>query len=91
MASRVRGDFVALVAGEIASGIDCALRYWLGRIELEVIDRSLTPEERLCAIEQILTEYKMRDAYLAEDYLTAAAPGGQRSRTAAACGLRAKP
>jgi hypothetical protein len=57
MASRVTRDFIAIVATEMASGIDCALRYWLGRIELEVIDRSLTAEQRLCAIEQILTEY----------------------------------
>ncbi|MBV9181904.1 MAG: hypothetical protein JO356_11385 [Acidobacteria bacterium] len=56
-----KGAFVALVAEEIASGINCALRYWLGRIELEVIDRSLTPHERLQAIEQILAEYKMRE------------------------------
>ena len=55
---RGKSEFIALVAEEIASGIDCALRYWLGRIELEVIDRSLTPEQRLEAVEQILAEYK---------------------------------
>lgn len=55
---RGKSEFIALVAEEIAAGIDCALRYWLGRIELELIDRSLTPQERLHAVEQILAEYK---------------------------------
>ena len=91
MASRARSDFVALVAEQIASGIDCALRYWLGRIELEVIDRSLTAEERLYAVEQILTEYKMRDAYLADNYATPAATPNERCRTVAGSSMRAKP
>jgi hypothetical protein len=30
----------------------------MGRIELEVVDRSLSTTERICAIEQILREYK---------------------------------
>jgi hypothetical protein len=59
---RGKSDFIALVADEIACGIDCALRYWLGRIELEVIDRSLTPQQRLRAVEEILTEYKFHSA-----------------------------
>jgi hypothetical protein len=58
--SITRNDFVSIVAGEISSGIDCALQYWLGRIEVEVVDRSLTTAERIDAIEGILTEYKMR-------------------------------
>jgi hypothetical protein len=49
-----------MVAEEISSGIDRALQYWLGRIELEVVDRGLTTAERLDAIEQILSEYKLR-------------------------------
>jgi hypothetical protein len=91
MASRVTSDFIAVVAEEIASGIDCALRNWLGRIELEVIDRSLTAEERLCAIQQILTEYKIRNAYLAESYTPPAPTPNEHSRTAAASSMRAKP
>jgi hypothetical protein len=55
-------DLVSAVAEEVSSGIDRALRYWLGRIELEVIDGSLTMAERLFAIEQILHEYKFQDA-----------------------------
>ena len=59
---RGKGEFIALVADEIASGIDCALRYWLGRIELEIVDRSLTPQERLLAVAEILAEYKLHSA-----------------------------
>jgi len=33
---------------------------WLGRIELEVVDRSLTTSQRIDAIENILLEYKVR-------------------------------
>jgi hypothetical protein len=58
--SSTRTDFVSMVAEEVSSGIDRALQYWLGRIELEVVDRSLSTDERIDAIEQILTEYKVR-------------------------------
>ena len=51
-------DFVSLVAREMSSGIDSALGYWLGRIELEVVDESLPSSQRLAAIEQIVQEYK---------------------------------
>ena len=54
----ISGDFITAVAEEMASGIDRALRYWLGRIEIEVIDRSLTTAERVSAIQQIIEEYK---------------------------------
>jgi hypothetical protein len=53
-----RTDFVSLVAEEIASGIDHALDYWLGRIEMELADAKLTTIERVRAIELILREYK---------------------------------
>jgi len=57
-----RTDFVSTVANEMAAGIDRALQYWLGRIELEIIDRSLTAAERLAAIRKIVEEYKtLRD------------------------------
>jgi hypothetical protein len=59
MASKTsRGDFVEMVAEEISSGIDRALQYWLGRIELEVVNCSLSTSERIYAVEQILQEYK---------------------------------
>lgn len=56
--SAVTGDFVSIVAQEMSSGIDRALRYWLGRIEIEVIDCSLTTTQRVSAIQQIIEEYK---------------------------------
>ena len=60
MASRAtRTDFVDAVASELSSGIERAVGYWLGRVELEVVDRSLTTTERIQAIEDILHEYRM--------------------------------
>ena len=53
-----RSDFVSLVAQEIATGIDHALDYWLGRIEMELLDAKLTTSERFRAIEIIMREYK---------------------------------
>lgn len=53
-----RNDFVDMVAHEVSSGIGRAVDYWLGRIEVELIDRSLTVAERMDAIEGILQEYK---------------------------------
>ena len=51
-------DFVSIVAQEISSGIDRALAYWLGRIELELLDASFTTTQRMAAIEAIIREYK---------------------------------
>jgi len=51
-------EFVSIIAGEISSGIDRALAYWLGRIELELVDASFTLAQRLAAIEAIVHEYK---------------------------------
>jgi hypothetical protein len=59
MASRASNrDFVEMIAQEVSSGIEQALRYWLGRIEVEAIDRNLTAAQRIDAIEGILKEYK---------------------------------
>ena len=52
-------DFVNIVAREISSGIDRALAYWLGRIEIELIDASFTSAQRLAAIDAIVHEYKL--------------------------------
>ncbi len=51
-------DFVSIVAREISSGIDRALAYWLGRIELELVDANFTAAQRMAAIEVIIREYK---------------------------------
>ena len=53
-------DFVSLVAEEIVSGIDNAVEYWLGRIEQELSDHSLTTLDRLQAIQRVLLEYKSK-------------------------------
>jgi len=53
-----RADFVSLVAEELVSGIDHAMDYWLGRIEMELVDAKLTTIERIRAIESIVREYK---------------------------------
>jgi hypothetical protein len=53
-----KADFVSIVAREISSGIDRALRYWLARIEMEVGDTSLTSSQRVLAVKDILQEYK---------------------------------
>ena len=53
-----KDDFVLMVAEEVSSGIERGLNYWMGRIELEVVDRSLSTAERIYAIEQILQEYR---------------------------------
>jgi len=58
MNAAVQRDFVSTVAQEISSGIDRALAYWLGRIEVELVDRSITAAQREAAIEAILREYK---------------------------------
>jgi hypothetical protein len=51
-------DFIDIVAGEVSSGIDRALAYWLGRIEVELVDRSVNTTGRMAAIEAIVREYK---------------------------------
>ena len=53
-----KDDFVLMVAEEVSSGIERGLNYWMGRIELEVVDRSLSTAERIYAIEKILQEYR---------------------------------
>lgn len=56
-------DFVSIVAQEISSGIDRALAYWLGRIEVELVDRSITTAQREAAIQAIVQEYKQCSSY----------------------------
>ncbi len=51
-------ELVGLIATEIASGIDEAVGYWLGRVEREVLDTSLSPAEQVRAISRVLREYK---------------------------------
>lgn len=54
-------EFVSIVAREICSGIDRALTYWLGRIESEAGDDTLTSAQRISAIQAILQEYRQNN------------------------------
>lgn len=58
MAGRTQIDIVSLIAEQIASGIDKAVGYWLGRVESELAGSGLTPAEQLRAIELVVQEYK---------------------------------
>ena len=51
-------DFVSLVAGEIFTGVDRAVEYWLARIEQQLGDARMTTMERIQAVELVLREYK---------------------------------
>lgn len=62
-------DFLEMVAEEVSSGIDRALGYWLGKIELELIDHSLTTAQRMDAIEANVHEYKMLSGRAEARYL----------------------
>lgn len=58
LASTTQIDVVSLIAEQIASGIEDAVAYWLGRIERELANSSLTANEQLRVIEIIVQEYK---------------------------------
>lgn len=58
VSSKAQTAFVSLVAEEIVCGIDNAVEYWLGRIEQELSDPSLTTLDRLQAVQRVLLEYK---------------------------------
>jgi len=47
-----------MIAQQVVSGIDEAVGYWLGRIEQELMGRSLSAEQQLRGIELIIREYK---------------------------------
>ena len=53
-----QADLVSMIAHEVVSGIDEAVGYWVGRIEQELMARSLSPEQQLGAIERVIREYK---------------------------------
>jgi hypothetical protein len=47
-----------MIAHEVVSGIDEAVGYWLGRIEQELVDRDLSAEQQLGAVNRVIREYK---------------------------------
>jgi hypothetical protein len=53
-----QSDLVSMIAHEVVSGIDEAVGYWLGRIEQELVDRDLSAEQQLGAVNRLIREYK---------------------------------
>jgi hypothetical protein len=53
-----QSDLVSMIAHEVVSGIDEAVGYWLGRIEQELVDRDLSAEQQLGAVNRVIREYK---------------------------------
>jgi len=51
-------EFVSVVAGEIANGVDSAVESWMAQIESALRDDHLTTLGRMHAVEEILATYK---------------------------------
>jgi hypothetical protein len=51
-------EFVSVVAGEIASGVDVAVESWMAQIDGALQDNRLTTLGRMHAVQQILARYK---------------------------------
>lgn len=51
-------EFVSVVAGEIANGVDAAVENWMAQIDGALQDNQLTTLGRMNAVQQILATYK---------------------------------
>jgi len=51
-------EFVSVVAGEIANGVDTAVESWMAQIDGALQDNSLTTLGRMHAVQEILARYK---------------------------------
>lgn len=51
-------EFVSVVAGEIATGVDQAVESWMAQIDGALQDDHLTTLGRMNAVQDILTKYK---------------------------------
>jgi len=51
-------EFVSVVAGEIANGVDAAVESWMAQIDGALQDGRLTTLGRMHAVEDILARYK---------------------------------
>lgn len=51
-------EFVSVVAGEIANGVDTAVESWMAQIDGALRDDRLTTLGRMHAVEDILAKYK---------------------------------
>jgi len=52
------GDFVEVVAAELACGVERAVDAWLGEIERAMQDSHLTTLGRLYAVQSVIARYK---------------------------------
>jgi len=51
-------DFIALVASELACGVDKAVECWMAQVEQALFDPSLTSLGRLTAAREVILRYK---------------------------------
>ncbi len=51
-------EFVSVVAGEIANGVEAAVESWMAQIDGALQDNHLTTLGRMHAVQQILARYK---------------------------------
>ena len=54
----IPADFVSVVAGEIASGVDAAVEFWMAQVEHALDDDRLTTLGRMNAVRAVLAQYK---------------------------------
>ena len=54
----VPADFISVVAGEIASGVDAAVEFWMAQVERALDDDGLTTLGRMSAARAVLAQYK---------------------------------
>jgi len=54
----VPADFISVVAGEIASGVDAAVEFWMAQVERALDDDGLTTLGRMNAVRAVLAQYK---------------------------------
>jgi len=54
----IPADFISVVAGEIASGVDVAVEFWMAQVERALDDDGLTTLGRMNAVRAVLAHYK---------------------------------
>ena len=54
----IPAEFVSLVAGEIADGVDAAVEFWMAQVESALRDERLTTLGRMNAAREVLLRYK---------------------------------
>lgn len=51
-------EFIEAIAAEISQGIDCAVNFWMAKIEHALRDPNLTTLGRMHAVQAVLAEYR---------------------------------